>query len=85
MSRPLRPAFIKAVPSHRIRPYVNANAIPLNANETTSGSPSPWKEFATMPKQATESTPRLKASVLLRDVVMTCFFRSYIRGRYNMF
>lgn len=62
---------MKELPSHRIRLYVDANAMPLRAPDTMSGSPSPWKEFASIPKQIKESVLRLDASPRLSDVFMT--------------
>ena len=58
-------------PSHRIRLNVKAKAIPLNANEAISGSPSPWKVLIIMPKQAAESVRRLHASAQFRLDVIT--------------
>ena len=40
--------------------------MPLKASDAIRGSPSPWKVFAKMPKQATESVKRLQVSTLLR-------------------
>lgn len=40
-SRPFKPAFMKASPSHRMRAYVRAKASPLNASDATRGAPSP--------------------------------------------
>ena len=71
MSLPLRPTLMKELPSHRIRLYVDANAMPLRAPDTMSGSPSPWKEFARIPKQIKESVLRLDASPRLSDEFMT--------------
>ena len=70
MSRPLRFAFMKTSPSHRIRLKVRANAKPLNANEAIKGSPSPWNVLMTIPTQAAESVKRLQASALERVVGM---------------
>ncbi len=66
ISLPFRFAFINVSPSHRIRLYVRENAMPLKASDAIRGSPSPWKVFAKMPKQATESVKRLQVSTLLR-------------------
>lgn len=41
MSLPFRPAAMKVGPSHLIRLYVDANAMPLKAREAIKGSPSP--------------------------------------------
>ena len=70
MSRPLRFAFMKTSPSHRIRLKVRANAIPLNANEAIRGSPSPWNVLIIMPTQVAESVKRLHASAPDRVVAM---------------
>jgi hypothetical protein len=50
-------------PSHRIIAYDAEKAIPLSANEAMRGSPSPWKVFAIIPRQANESDVRVKFSV----------------------
>ena len=57
-------------PSHRMRLYVEAKAMPLKAPDTISGSPSPWKEFASIPIQTNESVVRLDASLRFRDVII---------------
>jgi len=41
MSLPFRPAAMKVGPSHLMRLYVDANAMPLKAREAIRGSPSP--------------------------------------------
>lgn len=61
---------MKEPPSHLMRLYVDANAMPLKAPDTMSGSPSPWKEFASIPKQIKESVERLDASPRLNDEFM---------------
>lgn len=61
---------MKELPSHRMRLYVDANAMPLRAPDTMSGSPSPWKEFASIPKHIKESVVRLDASPRLNDELM---------------
>ena len=66
MSLPLSPAAIKVGPSHRMRPYVEENAMPLNAREAISGSPSPWKVFAMTARHAADIAQRLEVSTLLR-------------------
>lgn len=70
MSLPLSPAAMKVSPSHRIRLNVNANAMPLNANDAIRGSPSPWKVLAMMPTHAAERARRLNVSALLRFAFM---------------
>ena len=70
MSRPLRFAFMKTSPSHRIRLKAKANARPLKANEAIRGSPSPLKVLTIMPIQAAESVRRLHASARERVVAM---------------
>jgi hypothetical protein len=66
MSTPFNPAFINTGPSHLIKLYVAANAIPLSANEAINGSPSPWKVFARTPTQAMDRATRLNVSVWVR-------------------
>lgn len=61
---------MKTCPNHLIRLYVNEKAIPLNASEAISGSPSPWKVFARTAKHAMERPRRLSVSVLLRLIDM---------------
>lgn len=62
MSRPLRFAFKKISPTHRIKLKVKVNARPLSANEAIRGSPSPRNVLNIIPTQATESVKRLHAS-----------------------
>lgn len=54
---------MKVGPSHLIIEYEAANAIPLNAKEAMSGSPSPRKVFEMMPMQARDNERRLRVSV----------------------
>ena len=63
MSFPFNPAFMKVGPSQRIMAYAAAKAIPLNASDAMRGSPSPWKVFAIIPKQARPKDSRLRVSV----------------------
>lgn len=70
MSRPLRLAFMKMSPSHRIKLKAKANARPLKANEAIRGSPSPLNVLTIMPIQAAESVRRLHASARERVVAM---------------
>lgn len=62
-SFPFKPAFMNVGPSQRIMAYVAEKAMPLNASDATSGSPSPWKVFATTATQARKSERRLSCSV----------------------
>lgn len=62
MSLPIRPAFMNAGPSHRIMAYVAEKAMPLNASDATSGSPSPRKVLARMPIEARKTESRLSVS-----------------------
>ena len=71
MSLPLSPAAIKTGPSHRIRLYVDAKAIPLNAREAITGSPSPWKVFVMTARHAADIAQRPNVSVLLSVVFIT--------------
>lgn len=63
-------------PSHRIRLNVRANAIPLNAKETIRGSPSPWNELATMPKQVADNVRRLHDSTPVKAEDITDYLTS---------
>ena len=62
-SFPFNPAFMNAGPSQRIMAYVAEKAMPLKASDATSGSPSPWKVFATTPTQPMKRESRLSCSV----------------------
>ena len=66
MSTPLSPAFMKVFPSHLMRLYVKANAMPLNANEAISGSLLPRKLLNRTADEARESEMRLHVSALER-------------------
>lgn len=78
ISFPFKPAAMKTSPSHRIKQYVNENAIPLNAKDATKGSPSPLIELAMIPRHVAVIAQRLNVSALLRTVIMidlaTCFW-----------
>ena len=71
---------MKVSPSHLIRLNVNENAMPLNAKEAISGSPSPWNVFTMMPTQAAESVRRLHASTLLRLEFMISYTVIMVNG-----
>ena len=82
ISLPLRPTLIKELPSHLMRLYVDANAMPLRQPDTISGSPSSWKEFASIPKQTNESVVRLDASPRLSDeFIMVTSLRYFVECR----
>ena len=78
ISTPFNPALINVSPSHRIRPYVNANAIPLNANEAISGSPSPRKLLTKMADEAAKNDRRLHFSALERVEAMMFYVEDMI-------
>ena len=71
ISFPFRPAFMKTSPSHLIMQYADAKAMPPKAKDAIRGSPSPWKVLAMMPRHAAETAKRVRASALLRAVLMT--------------
>jgi hypothetical protein len=70
MSRTLSPTCINTFPSHRIKQKLNENASPLKASEAMSGSPSPWKVFASMPIQAVERAKSQSVSEVVRLVLV---------------
>ena len=55
--------------NQRIKLYVEAKAIPLNAIEAIKGSPSPWNVLAITPKHAIESARRLRVSALDNETI----------------
>ena len=73
---------MKEVPSHRMRLYVEAKAMPLRAPDAMSGSPSPWKVLVSTPKQTNERIARVDASPRLNDVFMVVsLFRKICSSR----
>lgn len=58
---------MKTGPSHIIRLYVEAKAMPLKAREAIRGSPSPWKVLAMIAKHAAESVRSDHVSVRVRE------------------
>ena len=50
-------------PNQRMSAYVAAKASPLSDSDAISGSPSPWKVFASMATHAAERARRLVVSV----------------------
>lgn len=84
MSLPFRPAAMKVGPSHLMRLYVDANAMPLKAREAIRGSPSPWKVLAMTARHAAETAQRLRVSALLR-VVFIMHLRGIGAGQLDVF
>ena len=66
ISTPFNPASINVFPSHLIRLYANANAIPLKASEAISGSPLPRKLLYRITSAAKDRERRLHVSALER-------------------
>lgn len=81
ISTPFSPAFMNVSPSHRIRLYANANAMPLNANEAISGSPLPRKLLNKIATEAAESERRLHVSTLERVVAMMLYMEDMMLNK----
>lgn len=63
-------------PSQTIIAYDDEKAIPLNARDAMSGSPSPWNVLAIMPRQAIVRDRRLSVSVRERNGVVIVGLKS---------
>ena len=66
ISTPFKPASMNVFPSHLIRLYANANAMPLKASEAISGSPLPRKLLYKITTAANVREKSVHVSVLDR-------------------